>query len=102
MSPETAFVESPCLCWGVFVIVVEFVDGLGGEVAEVLVRALPADGSAPSSMLRASRESIRQPFVHELRHRRVSDGLVLPFRDLSKPLLLRVLEYNIVEIVRPD
>ncbi len=47
MSPETGCVESPRLWWGASVIVVEFLDGLGGEVVEVFVRALGVEPLHP-------------------------------------------------------
>ena len=47
MSPETGCVESPCFWWGASVIVVEFLDGLGGEVVEVLVRAFGVEPLHP-------------------------------------------------------
>lgn len=47
MSPETAFVESPCLWWGAFVIVVELLDGFGREVVEVFVRTLGGEPDDP-------------------------------------------------------
>jgi hypothetical protein len=47
LSPETVFVESPCLRWGVSVLVVELLDGLGGEVVEVLVRAFGVEPHHP-------------------------------------------------------
>ena len=60
MSPETAFVGSPCLWWGAFVIVVELLDGLGGEVVEVLVRPLgvepPTHSAVASSTWLTSRQ----------------------------------------------
>ena len=47
MSPETGCVESPRFWWGASVIVMEFLDGLGGEVVEVLVRALGVEPEHP-------------------------------------------------------
>ena len=46
-SPETGCVESPRFWSGVFVIVVEFLDGLGGEVVEVLVGAFGVEPEHP-------------------------------------------------------
>lgn len=47
MSPETGCFESPRFRWGTSVIVMEFLDGLGGEVVEVLVRALGVEPRHP-------------------------------------------------------
>ena len=47
MSPETGCVESPRFWWGASVIVVELLDGLGGEVVEVLVRAFGVEPLHP-------------------------------------------------------
>ena len=45
--PETGFVESPCFWRGVSVIVVEFLDSLGGEVIEVFVGPLDVEPEDP-------------------------------------------------------
>lgn len=46
-EPETAFVESPRLQRGVSVIVVERLDGFGGEVVEVLMRTFSVEPHHP-------------------------------------------------------
>jgi hypothetical protein len=47
VSPETVCVESHRFWWGASVIVVELLDSLGGEVLEVLVRALGLESENP-------------------------------------------------------
>jgi hypothetical protein len=53
-------VESPRFWWGAFVIVVELLDGFGGEVVEVLVRAFGVEARHPFD------RAARQPTIRRL------------------------------------
>jgi Transposase, Mutator family len=74
VSPETGCFESPRFWWGASVIVMEFLDGIGGEVVEVLVRA-PAPRAQTARHRWARHPSAARP------HRRRGHLVVLVFGD---------------------